>query len=107
MTSKSVSTTLDQEDYDALKALADEQDRNISGQVRHMLRNTLALHQAERDMEGMQPSANFVQSLTPHQIALVKAYLDNPPTAPGISLEDLEGRVQASTSDNVTLNPDE
>lgn len=39
--SKSVSTTLEQKDYDALKALADEQDRNISGQVRHMLRKAL------------------------------------------------------------------
>ena len=41
MTSKSVSTTLEQEDYDALKALAKEEDRDISGQVRHMLRAQL------------------------------------------------------------------
>jgi hypothetical protein len=54
MTSKSVSTTLDEKDYAALKALAKSEDRNISGQARHMLRNSLALRQTERDMEGME-----------------------------------------------------
>jgi hypothetical protein len=39
--SKSVSTTLDDKDHQALKALAKSEDRDISGQVRHMLKGAL------------------------------------------------------------------
>jgi hypothetical protein len=52
--SKYVGMTLTDEDYAQLKELAEEQDRYISGQARHMLRNSLALRQTERDMEGME-----------------------------------------------------
>lgn len=41
MTKHTVTITLDDEDYTALKELADEQDRYISGQARHMLRRSL------------------------------------------------------------------
>jgi hypothetical protein len=36
-----VSILLEQKDYDALKALAAAEDRNVSGQARHMLRDAL------------------------------------------------------------------
>jgi hypothetical protein len=39
--SKAVSITLNDEDYEALKKLAEEEDRYISGQARHMLRESL------------------------------------------------------------------
>lgn len=46
--SKSVSTTLEQKDYDALKKRAKEDDRNISGQMRHMLKRALFLAENEQ-----------------------------------------------------------
>lgn len=59
--SKSVSTTLDEKDYDALKALAKSDDRNISGQVRHMLRAALALVQTEEELSAMKIRPEFLE----------------------------------------------
>ncbi len=60
MTTKrnTVSITLEDEDYDALKALAGEQDRYISGQARHMLRGEL------KRLSGAQEPLNGIRKFT-------------------------------------------
>lgn len=42
-----VQITLEGDDYAALKALADEEDRTVAGQARHMLRRALKNSQGE------------------------------------------------------------
>jgi hypothetical protein len=37
----SVNVSFEEEDYNALRALADKEDRTINGQARHMLRDAL------------------------------------------------------------------
>lgn len=58
--SKPVSTTLEDEDYEALKALAAEEDRNISGQVRHMLRAVLGGLRRDKEYLKLFADGNFV-----------------------------------------------
>jgi hypothetical protein len=42
MSKKTVSIALEEEDYEALKQLAKDEDQDVSGQGRHMLRDSLA-----------------------------------------------------------------
>ena len=77
MTSKSVSTTLDQKDYDALK----EQDRNISGQARHMLRRALFL--AENEAHAAAINAQLYGSSAPEAPPVLDAGEDGGAGAKG------------------------
>jgi hypothetical protein len=52
MSKHTVTVSLEDEDYDALKELAEEQDRYISGQARHMLRRALRGPLADTHMAG-------------------------------------------------------
>lgn len=51
MSKKTVSIALEDEDYDALKQLAKDEDRDVSGQARHMLRRLLKAHADGRVIE--------------------------------------------------------
>jgi hypothetical protein len=50
MSNKTVTITLPDAEYAQLKELAEEQDRYISGQARHMLREELRLYQHAREL---------------------------------------------------------
>ncbi len=72
--SKSVSTTLDDKDHEALKALAKGEDRDISGQMRHMLR--WWLRDAREQAAGRPPIADGRDStLGEHE----RAFVADPP----------------------------
>lgn len=92
---KTVSITLNDQDYDALKALADQEDRYISAQARHMLRNNLALRQAERDMEGMQRYPHAEARLADTDMAGAGSQPDPPDPRLPVNPEPEEGPSEA------------